>query len=205
MLYSIFGGLFGLIIPVLLIAGAVYLVARSRGNHHEGLTVYDALAAYFYTIIGASVITTAVGVILFIDVALKESASGYAEEIALASVLVGTGLVVGLLHMLGKVLVQRRGNKTFVGVRRVYLFSMLGIASLAGLVSLPLAIHRVVSHYVVEHPSYYHHGFPSTEAAVAAVAVPLWGYYVYRVIRETARRRNSEDSSASETVSSPTE
>jgi hypothetical protein len=204
MLYSIFGGLFGLIIPLLLIGGAVYLVARSRGNHHEGVTVYDALAAYFYTIIGASMITTAVGVILFIDVALKESSSGYADEIALASVLVGTGLVVGLLHVLGKVTVQRRGNKTFAGVRRVHLFSMLGIASLAGLVSLPLAIHRVVSHYVVERPL-YHHGFPSTEAAVAAVVVPLWGYYLYRIIRETARRKNGEDSSASETVSSPTE
>ena len=193
MLISIFGGLFGLLIPVLVIAGVVYLVVRSKGNHHEGPTIYDALAAYFYTIVGASMITTAVGVILFIDVALKTSASGDAYEISLASVLVGTGLAVGLLHVLGRVLVQRRGNKTFAGVRRVYLFSMLGIASLAGLVSLPLAIHSVVSYYVVEHPSYYHEGFPSTEAAVAIVAVPLWGYYIYRVIRETAHRKNSED------------
>jgi len=79
----------------------------------------------------------------------------------------------------------------------------LSIASLAGLVSLPLAIHRVVSYYVVEQPSYHHHGFPSTEAAVAIVVVPLWVYYLYRVIREAARRRNGEGSSASETVASP--
>jgi len=201
MFISIFGGLFGLLIPVLVIAGVVYLVARSRGNHHEGPTAYDALAAYFYTIIGASMITTTVGAILFIDVALKEPASGYADEIALASVLVSTGLVVGLLHLLGKGLVQRRGNSTFAGVRRVYLFCMLGIASLAGLVSLPLAIHSVVSHYVVEHPTYYHEGFPSTETAVAIVVVPLWGYFIYRVIRETERRKNGEDLSVSETMS----
>jgi hypothetical protein len=106
--------------------------------------------------------------------------------------------------MLGKISIQRRGNKTFAGVRRVHLFSMLGIASLVGLVSLPLAIHRVVSHYVVEHPSYYHQGFPSTEAAVAIVVVPLWGYYLYRVMRETARRKNGENSPVGETTSSPT-
>jgi hypothetical protein len=205
MFISIFGGLFGLVIPVLLIAGVVYLVLRSRGNHHEGPTIYDALAAYFYTIIGASMITTAVGVILFIDVALKESDSGYADEIALASVLVGTGAVVGLLHVLGKILVQRRGNRTFAGVRRVYLFCMLGIGSLAGLVSLPLAMHSVVSYYVVEQEYYYHQSFPSTEVAVAMVVVPLWVYYLYRVIRETARRKNGEDSSVGETASVLTE
>lgn len=200
MFISIFGSLFGLVIPVLLIAGVVYLVVRSRGNQHEGLTVYDALAAYFYTIIGASMITTAVGMILFVDLALKDSGSGYGEQIALAAVLFSTGLVVGLLHLAGKVFIQRRANKTFAGVRRVYLFCMLGIAGLAGLVSLPLAIHRVISYYVVEHPYYYHEGFPSTEAAVAAVVVPLWAYYLYRVIRETARRKNSGDSPFSGTV-----
>jgi hypothetical protein len=210
MLYSVFGSLAGLIIPVLLVAGAVYFLARSRGNNHEGLTVYDALAAYFYTVIGACMITAAVGMTLFIDVGLKalvglkESASGDNDEIALASVLVGTGLVVGLLHVIGKRWAQRSSNRTFGGVRRVHLFSMLGIASLAGLVSLPLAINGVVNHYVVERPL-YHHGFPSTEAAVAIVVVPLWGYYLYRVIRETARKGNGEDSSASATAASPTE
>jgi len=59
MLAAVFGGLFGLLLPVLLIVGVVYLV-RSKGSH-EGPTIYDALAAYFYTIIGASMITTAVG------------------------------------------------------------------------------------------------------------------------------------------------
>ena len=204
MLISVFGGLFGLLLPVLLIVGIVYLV-RSKGNHHEGPTIYDALAAYFYTIIGASMITTAVGFIVFIDVALKDSESGCGDEIALASTLVGTSVVVGLLHLAGKVLIQRRGNKAFAGIRRVYLFTMLGIASLAGLVSLPLAIYSVVNHYVVEHPSYYHQGFPSTQTAVAIVVVPLWGYYLYRVIRETVRRKNGGDSLVGGTISSPTE
>ena len=198
MLISVFGGLFGLLLPVLLIVGVVYLV-RSKGSH-EGPTIYDALAAYFYTIIGASMITAAIGMILLIGVALKGSVSGHREEIALASTLVGTGVVVGLLHLAGKVLIQRRGNKAFAGIRRVYLFTMLGIASLAGLVSLPLAIYSVVNHYVAEHPYYYHEAFPATQTAVAIVVVPLWGYYLYRVFRETARKRNSEDSSASESV-----
>lgn len=200
MFISIFGSLFGLVIPVLLIAGVVYLVSRSRGNHHEGVTVYDALVAYFYTIIGASMITTSVGMILFVDLALTDSGSGHGEQIALAAVLVSTGLVVGVLHLAGKVLIQRRANKAFAGVRRVYLFCMLGIASLAGLVSLPLAIHSVVTYYLVEQPYYHHESFPSTETAVAAVVVPMWVYYLYRVIRETARRKSVADSSIGGTV-----
>jgi hypothetical protein len=201
---SIFGGLFGLLVPVLVIAGVVYLVARSRGSQHEGPTIYDALAAYFYTIIGASMITAAIGVILFVDVILETSDSPNGDEIALASTLLGTGAVVGLLHLAGKVLIQRRVNKTFAGIRRVYLFCMLGIASLAGLVSLPLAIYSVVNHYVVEHPYYYDEAFPAAQTAVAIVVVPLWVYYLYRVVRETARRNKGEDSSVGETTSSPT-
>jgi hypothetical protein len=107
-------------------------------------------------------------------------------------------VVVGLLHLAGKVLTQRRANKAFAGIRRVYLFTMLGIASLAGLVSLPLAIYSVVNHYVKDYPYSYHESFPSAQLAVAMVVVPLWGYYLYRVVRETARKRNSEDLPASE-------
>lgn len=204
MLISVFGGLFGLLLPVLLIVGVVYLV-RSKGNHHEGPTIYDALAAYFYTVIGASMIAAAVGVILFIDVALKDAESGSGGEIVLAFTLVGTGVVIGLLHLAGKVFIQRRGNRVFAGIRRMYLFTMLGIASLAGLVSLPLAIYSVVNHYVLEHPSYYYEGFPSAQTAVAIVVVPLWGYYLYRAIREIARRKNGGDRPVDGTVSSPGE
>jgi hypothetical protein len=198
MLISVFGGLFGLLLPVLLIVGVVYLV-RSKGSH-EGPTIYDALAAYFYTIIGASMITAAIGAILFIGVALKGWDSGHREEIALASTLLGTGVFIGLLHLAGKVLIQRRGNKTFAGIRRVYLFTMLGTASLAGLVSLPLAIYSVVNHYVAEHPYYHHEDFPATQTAVAIVVVPLWCYYLYRVIRESARRNKDGDSSPTTTT-----
>jgi hypothetical protein len=196
MLISVFGGMFGLLLPVLLIVGVVYLV-RSKGKDHEGPTIYDALAAYFYTIIGASMITTAVGVILCINAALQNSGSRDSEQIVLAVTLVGTGVVVGLLHLAGKVLIQRRANKAFAGIRRVYLFTMLGIASLAGLVSLPLAIYCVVNHYVNES---YRESFPSAQLAVAIVVAPLWGYYLYRVIRETARRNKDGDLSPTTTT-----
>jgi len=195
MLAAVFGGLFGLLLPVLLIVGVVYLV-RSKGSH-EGPTIYDALAAYFYTIIGASMITTAVGVILCINVALENSESRDSEQVVLAVTLVSTGVIVGLLHLAGKVLIQRRANKAFAGIRRVYLFTMLGIASLAGLVSLPLAIYSVVNHYVKES---YHESFPSAQLAVAIVVVPLWCYYLYRAIRESARRNKDGDSSPTTTT-----
>ena len=182
----------GLLVPLLLIAGVIYLVARAKSDH-EVFTVHDALAAYFYTIIGASIITIAIGVILFIDVALPRSRSEGGDEIALASVLVGTGLVVGLLHLLGRGMAERRSKSTFAAVRRVYLFFMLGIASLAGLVSLPLAINAVVNHYVVQD---FPGEFPHVQMAVAIVAVPLWAYYLYRVVRETARGNRADESPA---------
>jgi uncharacterized membrane protein YozB (DUF420 family) len=145
-------------------------------------------------------ITTAVGVILCINVALQNSESRDSEQIVLAVTLVGTGVVVGLLHLAGKVLIQRRANNTFAGIRRVYLFTMLGIASLAGLVSLPLAIYSLVNHYVKEYPYSYHESFPSAQLAVAIVVVPVWGYYLYRVIRESARRNKDGDSSPTTTT-----
>jgi len=80
----------------------------------------------------------------------------------------------GLLHLAGKVLITEKGKTRHLpGIRRVYLFTMLGIASLAGLVSLPLAIYSVVNHYVKES---YHESFPSAQLAVAIVVVPLWCY-----------------------------
>jgi nitrogen fixation-related uncharacterized protein len=53
-------GLVGLIIPVFIIGVIVYLVVRRRNS--EGITAYQALMAYFYSMIAASIITTAIGV-----------------------------------------------------------------------------------------------------------------------------------------------
>lgn len=191
MFLSIFGGILGLCIPVLLVAGAIYFIARSRGNRHEGVTIYDALSAYFYGIFGACLITAVVGVVLFIDVALKESSDAQGEQVSLAAVLVATGVAMGAMHGLGRVLVHRMAGRAFAGARRVYLFSMLGIFSLAGLVSVPLSIYTVVDYKMVEHPSWSHASFPSTEVAVAIVVVPLWCWYVFRVIRETVAGKNA--------------
>ncbi len=68
-----------------------YLIVRPKGTHREKVTIHDALAAYFYGVFGACVITTVVGVVMFIDVALKESTAPHGDEVSLASVLVGTG------------------------------------------------------------------------------------------------------------------
>ncbi len=200
MFLSIFGGILAFLVPVLLIAGVVYLIVRPKGAHRERVTIHDALAAYFYGVFGACVITTVVGVVMFLDVALKESMAPQGDEVSLASVLVGTGVAVGLVHGLGRVLMERRSSRVFVGVRRLYLFSMLGIMSLAGLVSLPLAIQSMVKYHMVEHPQYYHNTFPSTEVAVAIVVVPLWCWYIFRAVRETGARGNGNATAVGETL-----
>ena len=161
---------------------------------------HDGLAAYFYTVVGACMIAAAVGVALLIDSNLN-TADDDRAEMALASRLLCTAAVVGLLHLAAKVLIQRRIKKTFADIRRAYLFCMLGIASLAGLFLLPMSIYDLVRQYAEED---LHTNPPHASAAIFVAVLPLWVYYLYRVIREEARRKKEGDSSASKTASPTT-
>jgi len=195
---SLLGGLLGLVVPVLIIGGIVYLVTRARRDRRNGITAHGALMAYFYFVTAVSVITAVAGTISFVYVAIDQAfrASEIASDITVASVLLGTGLVICLLHVYGRRAVEKTTGKAAPTLRRVYVFSMLGIFSLAGLVSLPLAIYQLIDYYVTRtgEPGYgpYNNPPPSEALAVAIVVVPLWAYYLFRVFREIRQKDMKE-------------
>jgi len=181
-----------LIIPIFIVVALVYLIARSRSDQRNGVTAHQALVSYFYFIIAASVITMAVGLAYFIRVGIGQAYDGgeIENEIVLASVLLGTGLILCILHDYGRLVVERRMEKPTATPRRVYLFTMLFMSSVAGLVSVPLAIYRAVEYYHLE-TSYYAQA-PEVELTVVAVVVPVWVYYMFRVVQDIRQRDRSE-------------
>lgn len=183
-----------LIIPVLIIVAIVYLVWRPRSGQSGAGSAYRALMGYFYLMIAASLITVTVGVIIFAQVGIGQAFNGgeIKNDITIASVLVGTGFIIGMLHLLGKRTLQKRDNEATANIRRVYLFFMLGIYGIAGVVSLPLAIYQTVRYYTVEHERPYYYHAPSAEIAVAAVVVALWGYFMFRVMRDMRQRHTAQ-------------
>jgi hypothetical protein len=188
-------GILGLIIPLFVIGAVIYVVLRRR-NDKEGITAYQALMAYFYSMISASIITTAVGAGCLLAAAFRSAYNDrpIAEDVTLGVTVMVTGAVICLLHVFGKKALERKEGKTTPLLKKVYLFFMLSIFSIGGLVSLPLAIYGI-AHYYVEHvEEYMHHSDPSGQIAAAVVIVPLWVYYLMRVLRETRAAKKEETS-----------
>jgi len=181
-------------LPILILAGIVYMIVRSRNSQRNGISTYRSLMAYFYFyfVTGASVITMAIGLILFAGVAVSRAftSDGISATLILASTLLGTGLVICVLHTYGRRFLEKQVEKVPPGPRLTYLFSMLVSFSIAGLVSLPLAIYQTVNHFV--EGSSHRHDDPSMGLAVAMVVVPLWAYYMFRVLRDIRQNKERE-------------
>jgi cytochrome bd-type quinol oxidase subunit 2 len=172
----------GFLIPVLIIGGIVYLIVRRRDGN-GGITAYESLITYFYLVTAASVITMAVG-LGYLSYVLFREVYGYGEianDVTTGVTLLATGMVICLLHVLGRRAVEKQEDKTTKTLRRVFLFLMLGIFSIAGLVSLPLAVNSSLHYYIADSSS---HDTPERELASALIAVPFWLYYLFRVLRE---------------------
>ncbi len=175
------------LLPILVVVALVNFV-RGRGDQRNGFTPYQALISYFYLVTGASVITMAVGLVYFCKVAVSRAFDGgeIADDLTLAFVLLGTGMMICILHVFGRHAMEKREDKSTTTIRRRYLFVMLAVFSITGLVSLPLAIYQTAHHFV-EEPR-YRYDDPSGALAVAIVFVPLWAYYLFRVLREIRHR-----------------
>jgi len=183
-------GILGVIIPLFVIGAIVYVVMRRR-NDKEGITAYQALMAYFYSMISASIITTAVGAGFLLTAAFSSAYNDWpiANDVTLGVTLLATGAVICVLHVLGKKALEAKEGKSTPLLKRVYLFFMLSVFSIGGLVALPLAIYET-AHYYVEGPMYWND--PAGQLATAVVVVPLWVYYLMRVLRETRAAKKEE-------------
>ena len=188
-------GILGVIIPLFVIGAIIYVVLRRR-NDKEGITAYQALMAYFYSMISASLITTAIGAGYLLTSAFSSAYNDrpIANDVTLGVTLLATGAVICLLHVFGKKALERKEGKTTPLLKRVYLFFMLSIFSVGGLVSLPLAIYETARYYVEHGEEYMYWNDPSGQIAAAVVIVPLWVYYLMRVLRETRAAKKEEAS-----------
>lgn len=178
-----------LIIPILLIVAVVYLIVRPRHDvQRNARNPYRALTGYFYFVIAASIITMTVGVFIFLQVGINQAYDGDAirSDLTLATVLLCTGLVICILHVYGKYSIPVKEAENTADIKRIYLFSMLGIFSLSGLISIPLVIYKTIYYYIAEEPSRFYSNppAPTTEMAIAIVILPLWIYFIFRVLRE---------------------
>jgi hypothetical protein len=186
-------GILGLIIPLFVIGVILYLVLRRR-NDREGVSASQGLLmVYFYTMIAASIITAAIGAGYLLAAAFGSAYNdqSIANELTAGITLLGTGALICVLHVMGKKIVEAREGKTTPLLRRVYLFIMLGVFSLGGIVSLPLAIYEAAHYYVEGSKSW---GDPSESIAAAVVIVPLWIYYLMRVMREVRAAKKEQNS-----------
>jgi len=79
-------------------------------------------------------------------------------------------------------------------MRRTYLFFMLIVYGITGIISLPLAIYQTIDYHIADTPLYGrpHSNEPSTELAIAIVIVILWAYFMFRVLREVRQRDSGE-------------
>jgi hypothetical protein len=188
-------GILGGIIPLFVIGAIIYLVMRRRSDK-EGVTAYQALMAYFYSMIAASIITAAVGVGYLLTVVFRSAYNNHpiASDVTLGVTLLATGGVICLLHVLGRKALEAKEGKPTPLLRRVYLFFMLSIFSVGGLVSLPMAIYEMANYYVQHGGEHMYWNDPSSSMAAAVVIVPLWGYYLMRVMRETRDAKKEEAS-----------
>ncbi len=182
-MFGIFFGLLGTFMWILFIAGIVYVIAKSRSNRNNGITAHQALIAYFYFVTGASIITAVTGLIHVAAAAISGAFDGgeIADDVSLGFTLITTGLIICAIHICGRRIMEKILVKATSGLRRMYLFIMLGITSLTGLIALPLAANDTIT-YLMEDSQY--RDDPSEQLAVAIIFLPLWAYYLFATIQE---------------------
>ncbi len=191
---AMFYSLIFFLLPLALIVSVVYLISRARHGERNGIRPHQPFLGYFYFVTAASVITMAVGRIYFIRVAVGRAFGGgeIADDVTIACVLLGTGLLICIPHLYGKRILEKRMEEVPPSPRRTYLFGMLIGLSVAGLVALPVAMYQTIHHFVGDT---YFRSTPAAALAVAIVLLPLWAYYVYRVFREIKQKGEPETES----------
>jgi hypothetical protein len=177
---------FGLVllygIPAVVIAVALlYLITRGLPERGSEFEPQHVLIAYSYTLIALSIVAGAVGLIFFVRIGMMEAYGlDWADnDLTLASVLTGTGLVLSMLHLLTKNTVKSGAEQAARTAKRLYLSWMVFASGIATLISIPLAIYQAVQYYRDEM-----YTAPATEMSVAIVVVVVWMYYLLRIFRE---------------------
>jgi hypothetical protein len=179
-----FGYLFNFVyvIPGVLTAVAlIYLVSRGLPERGGEFSAQRALIAYSYTLIALSIIAGTVGLVYFVRLGMLEAygVDWSYNDVILASVLTGTGLVLSMLHLLTRNISRVGAGDAAETAKRLYLSWMVFVFGVATLVSVPLALYQAIQYYRDEFYS-----APATVTAVAIVVALVWTYYLLRTFRE---------------------
>lgn len=166
---------------ILTVVALIYLVSRGLPQRGDGFDTQRALIAYSYTLIALSVIAGAVGLFYFVRIGMMEAyrLEWAYNDIILASVLTGTGMVLSVLHLLTRNRVKAGAELAAAVAKRQYLCWMVFAFGMATLVSLPLALYQAIQYYRDEA-----HAAPATEISLAVVIAVVWSYYLLRAFRE---------------------
>ena len=173
-------------IPTLLtVVALLYLVSRGLPERKESVSAIKAFVAYCYAMIGLGVVAGVIGLVLFVRIGMMAAfgADWTENDITVASVITGIGLIVTLLHTAAKTTVRRSAEETVTAAKRQYLSWLTFSLGIATLVTVPLAIYRLVRYYreiITPDP-------PAAELAVAVVVLLIWVYYMLRLLRETEK------------------
>lgn len=169
----------------LTVIALLYLVSRGLPERKESFSASKAFVAYCYSLIGLGVVAGVIGLTLFVRIGMMAAfdIDWTEDDLTLASVITGTGLIITLVHILAKSAAGERAREAMTAAKRLYLSWMTFGFGIAALVSIPLAIYAVVRYYreiITPDP-------PATQIAMAIVLVLIWVYYLMRLLREADR------------------
>ncbi len=173
-------------IPTLLtVIALLYLVSRGLPERKENVSAIKAFTAYCYAMIGLGVVAGVIGLVLFVRIGMLAAydVDWTEDDITVASVITGIGLIVTVVHTVAKTAVRRSAEDALMAAKRLYLSWLNFALGIATLVSVPLAVYRIIRYYraaITPDP-------PATELAVAIVVLIIWAYYLLRLLRETEK------------------
>lgn len=174
------------VIPGIITAVALlYLVTRGLPQRREGFSAVKAFLVYCYFMIGVSTVAAVVGFVMLANIGCKAAfeVDWTRNDLWLACVVTGMGILVCIMHLAAKRDVWNRTREDLTVPRRVYVTWMAFAFGFAAFVSVTVALYQLVHYYRAAIVP----AAPTTETAMAIVLLIVWLYYMFRLRREATK------------------
>lgn len=180
-LLSFVGAIPGIITAVALL----YLVTRGLPQRREGFSAVKGFLVYCYFMIGLSTVAAVVGFVMLANICCKAAfeVDWTRNDLWLACVVAGMGILVCTMHLAAKRDVRKRTREDLTVPRRVYVTWMAFAFGFSAFVSFTMAVYQLVHYYRAPIVP----AAPTTETAAAIVLVVVWLYYMSRLRIEASR------------------
>ena len=174
------------VIPGIITALALlYLVTRGLPQRRDGFSALKAFFVYCYFMIGLSTVAAVVGLVMLANICCKAAfeVDWIRNDLWLACVVTGMGILVCIMHLAAKRDVRKRTGAGLTTARRMYVTWMAFLFGFSSFVSLTVAIYQLVHYYCATIVP----AAPTMETAAAIVLVVVWLYYMFRLRIEASR------------------